>query len=384
MNKLKTSVLSLSLLTVMAGAAVAPALGTISANFYDVSQTLIKLIITLPALMIILTSVVFSVIITKWKPKTIIIMGLILYTLGGACAGLVNDIYVILFFRILLGIGVGLIMPLSTALLSILFEDSEQEKLMGYSSAMNNLGGIIATSLSGVLVAMNWRYSFLIYLLGFIVFFMILKNLPNIELHDTTDRDKKGITSISGKELKIILPYAISSFLLMIVFYALPSNFSMILSKTELVATSMIGLIMSVQNLTAFVIGLTLAKILSVFKKLTPYIGIVSIIVGYVLESLLASVPATVIGLICIGAGLGLFVPIINSQISHHIPRNKMASAMSVMSAFLFLGQFLSPIIIDFFVNVFHLQMIQAPYYIAIVGAAILFVFTLGLVKIKQ
>ncbi|HEY5562272.1 MAG TPA: hypothetical protein VIK72_11055 [Clostridiaceae bacterium] len=46
-------------------------------------------------------------------------------------------------------------MPLSTGLISYLFDKKEQSKLMGYSSAMNNLGGIIALSISGSLVSLN-------------------------------------------------------------------------------------------------------------------------------------------------------------------------------------------------------------------------------------
>ena len=53
------AILSLSLLTVMAGAAVAPALGTISEHFAGESGTLVQMIISMPALFIFLSSFVF-------------------------------------------------------------------------------------------------------------------------------------------------------------------------------------------------------------------------------------------------------------------------------------------------------------------------------------
>lgn len=67
-----------------------------------------------------------------------------------------------------------MIMPLSTGLLAFFFDKNEQSKLMGYSSAMNNLGGIIATSLSGILVSFNWRYSFSIYIMGLFVMILVV------------------------------------------------------------------------------------------------------------------------------------------------------------------------------------------------------------------
>ena len=56
---LAVSILSLSLLTVMAGAAVAPALGVIQAYFSGTSQTVVQLIISIPALFIVITNLCF-------------------------------------------------------------------------------------------------------------------------------------------------------------------------------------------------------------------------------------------------------------------------------------------------------------------------------------
>ena len=53
---LAPSILSLSLLTVMAGAAVAPALGVIRDHFSDSSPMFIQMIISIPALFIVITS----------------------------------------------------------------------------------------------------------------------------------------------------------------------------------------------------------------------------------------------------------------------------------------------------------------------------------------
>lgn len=185
MGKLKVTILSLSLVTVMSGAAVAPALGAIANYFSNTDPLLIKLIITLPALFIIFTSLLFSSLSSRLSSKTIAISGLFLYIVGGCGAGFVNNIYLLLAFRSILGIGVGLIMPLSTGLIAYFFDKNEQSKLMGYSSAMNNLGGVIATTLSGYLVSLDWRYSFTIYLLGLLVMIMVVEFLPKAEIRNT-------------------------------------------------------------------------------------------------------------------------------------------------------------------------------------------------------
>ena len=111
-----TAILSLSLLTVMAGAAVAPALGTIREHFSDSPDTVVQLIISMPALFIFLTSFIFPSFCKKYGLRTLVMTGLALYIIGGCGAALFDNIWIVLVFRALVGAGVGFIMPLSTGL----------------------------------------------------------------------------------------------------------------------------------------------------------------------------------------------------------------------------------------------------------------------------
>ncbi len=360
MGRLKATILSLSLVTVMSGAAVAPALGAIADYFSKTDPLLIKLIITLPSLFIIFTSLFFSLISSRLSSKTIAISGLIFYIIGGCGAGFVNNVYFLLAFRIILGIGVGLIMPLSTGLIAYFFDKNEQSKLMGYSSAMNNLGGIIATALSGYLVSLNWRYSFAIYLLGLLVMIMVIMFLPKAEMSRTKNKmDRETIRNIA--------PYVSVMFITMIVFYTVPSNFSIIVTKEKLVPTSLIGLLMSVQNMIAFITGLTLSVIVKKIGGYTKYFASAMMILGFLGLSFTGNIVMVIIGLIALGVGMGTLAPMLNAQISFHVDKEKMTSAMAIMSAMLYLGQFLSPILIDGIQSLLHLQGLQIPFYLAMI-----------------
>ena len=52
-KRVTATILSMSLLTVMAGAAIAPALGIIKAHFSQANDLLVQLIVSMPALLII-------------------------------------------------------------------------------------------------------------------------------------------------------------------------------------------------------------------------------------------------------------------------------------------------------------------------------------------
>lgn len=84
---LVVSILSLSLLTVMAGAAVAPALGVIQEYFADSSPVLVQMIISIPAIFIVITNSIFPRLCKRFGAKALTMIGLLLYTVGGCIAG---------------------------------------------------------------------------------------------------------------------------------------------------------------------------------------------------------------------------------------------------------------------------------------------------------
>ena len=48
-------------------------------------------------------------------------------------------------------------MPLSTGLLAYYFPPEQQAGLMGLSAAMNQMGGVVATLLAGLLANIQWN-----------------------------------------------------------------------------------------------------------------------------------------------------------------------------------------------------------------------------------
>ena len=108
---LMVAVLSLSLLTVMAGTAVAPALDVIREHFSDEPVALVQMVISMPALFIALTSPLFGRLAAKMTAKRLAVGALVLYVAAGAGAGLVDNLWAVLAFRALLGVSVGNLFP---------------------------------------------------------------------------------------------------------------------------------------------------------------------------------------------------------------------------------------------------------------------------------
>ena len=335
------TILSMSLLTVMAGAAIAPALGIIKQHFSAAPDLLVQLIVSIPALMIIVTSLFFRPISRRLHTRAIAILGLALYVISGVGCSFVKEIGILLAMRALLGVSVGLIMPLSTGLLAYYFPPSEMARLMGLSAAMNQMGGVVATLLAGLLATIEWNYAFLVYALGLLALLMVLIWLPNELL---ASHDKQGNPFKPAHLLKFH-PSVTGMFLLMLIFFIFPTNFAIVASQQTTLSSHAITIIMVCLDVVAFFVGLGFGHLMHIFRRPIKYFAPLCFLIGYGLY-LMAAVWAIILGSAFIGIAAGVGVPYLNTIASIKGGKTSATTVMPLLSAALYLGQFLSPVIV--------------------------------------
>lgn len=379
---LKVSILSLSLLTVMAGAAMAPALGVIREYFADEKTLLVQLIISMPALFIFLTSFVFPALARRFRTRTLVMIGLAFYTIGGCVAGVFSSIWLVLVMRALVGIGVGIIMPLSTGLLSFYFLPQEQEGLMGWSSAMNNMGGVVATLISGALAAVSWRISFLVYLMGLISIVLCAVFMPNDKMehesaNDGSDKDKASDRIPgAGAVFKSNYIYIIAMFIEMSVFFIYPANFAMVTAQAGEIPEKYTAAIMAIMmDLVAFFAGILFVKVKAAAGGSTKFVSPVLFIIGYILLGIVGGWPGVLIGSMCIGFANGEGIPLIISEASKKMGRMAATTVMPLISAALYIAQFVSPFIMSG-VRAVAGDAVNMPYYWGLALAVVFLIWS--------
>ena len=341
-KKLTDTILSMSLLTVMAGAAIAPALGVIKAHFTSAPELLVQFIVSIPALFIIITNLFFLNISRHYGTRAIALFGLVLYVASGAGCFLSNDIYVVLTLRALLGVSVGLIMPLSTGLLAYYYPPEQQAHLMGLSAAMNQMSGVVATLLAGLLSAIGWRWAFLVYLLGLIAVIMVALYLPDDHLGSA---NKRGIP-FQPRQLLKFHPSVNGMLLLMMIFFIYPTNFAITAEEQAGLSLTTTTLIMVGLDLVAFFAGMAFGQLMNIFREPMKYIAPVFFLIGYLFFAVAHSIMPLLIGAVFTGIANGVGVPYLNTIASIKGGRNSATTVMPLLSAALYMGQFLSPIIV--------------------------------------
>jgi MFS family permease len=338
---IRIAVLSLSLLTVMSGAAVAPAVADIIAYFPDASPLLGKMVLTTPALTIIPVALITGIMSRRVSQKRLVYVGILFYLVGGTGGGISHSIPFLLSMRAVLGIGVGILMPLSTGIIADFWSGYEKTKIMGLASASNNLGGIIATLLSGLLAAISWRASFLIYLLGIPVLILVLFFMPEQQPKQAQDK-QTGQGTVS---LGFYFMWGLGMFLLMVAFYTVPVNIALYIQENHLGDSRMAGLAMAILTASSFLTGLVFGRLNKSIDIWLPGLSLCIFALSFYGISAFPSLMPLFVCLALNGIGLGILVPLIMNGVTRKAEHTSGTAGTSVVTVFLFAGQFASPMI---------------------------------------
>lgn len=368
-SKVKISILSVSLLTLMAGAAVAPGLSEISRIFAGYSPTAIKLVISLPPLLIIPFSLLSGFLSSLTGKKNLLITGLLIYLVGGAGAAWADSLPLLLVFRAVLGMGTGIILPLSTGLIADFYEGDERAKMLGFSSASNCLGTILANIAAGVLVAINWHHIFYVYflavpVLGLVIAFIPVKASPTREASHRVRLPKE------------LAYWTAAAFLTMLAFFGVVTNLSMLMDSRNIGGPQASGLMFALNSLCMLISGALFLAVQKKFKNYYAPFMLFLMAAGYAGLVMAGSLPGLIVSIILSGLGTGLAFPFIMNKTSQYARENTSIIIMGIVSGGAFLGQFFSPLILDSMPIVFG-DSLSNVFWLLAWGAGIVFIVSL-------
>lgn len=353
---LKPTIISISMATVMAGAAISPALGLIADAFPEASPTTIKLVLTAPSLMIIPFSFLSSYLTSRFTKRSIIMVGLMIYMLGGMGPQLVSSIELLLALRLILGAGVGLVMPLSMSLINDYFTGKERTKMMGYNSAFSNFGGIITMLLAGWLATFGWRIPFNVYFLGLVIFVLIFFFLPKGEIQQPEQHKRKSRLPLA------VYGYSLAMGGIMLAYYSISTNIALFLEQNDIGGATLAGLVVSFTTVGGMITSLSLVHIEMTLKKFVIPVMLLGMGVAFFMLTFTNSVFLVILSVCLVGFGQGSLFPIIILKVLDVVPLHQSDQAVAWTSSFTFLGQFLSPIVLDGFGKLANADNIRFQY----------------------
>lgn len=343
----KTTILLASTLTVMAGATISPSLPAMQTHFADVANAdfWVRLVLTVPALFIVIGSPLAGQIVDKIGRKPLLLGAAILYGLAGSSGFVLNSLFAILAGRALLGLAVAGVMVSATTLIADYYQGDARASFMGLQAAFMGFGGVLFLSVGGFIAELSWRFPFLIYLFAWLLIPGIALTLYEPSRPEVTAEAAAALPTAQMPSKLLVLIYA-SVLVQQIVFYLIPVQLPFYLEQLSGAGATQTGLAIAFAVLFSALASMgygRLKKRLSFIKILAIAFGLIGL--GYAGIGLVSSYWLVLFVLIPTGIGLGLMMPNLNVWTANEVPDALRGRALGGLTTFMFLGQFLSPIV---------------------------------------
>ncbi len=334
---LKPTVLSLSLLTIVSTGAVAPALGEIGEFFASSDRTLVQLVAVMHAVALVPSLLLAGRAAERFSAKKAILGGLVLFSVSGIAGGFANNIWLLLFSRLLMGVGLGMVIPFSTSLISDLYEGEERTRMMGLSNSFNMLGGMFALALSGQLAFFSWRLPFLLYASGVPVMMMVAFFLPG-EVEGVKDLQPKG-----GSLPRNVYFVALGMYLFCVLFFILTPTLALHMKNNALGDVRVAGVALSFSTIGGFASGFVLPVTKRVFKKYLVPVMLTAMGAGFIVLSWFPTSVAVFAASLLIGFANRSVYPLFFLKATERTTPGASVKATALLSAMIYLGQFTAP-----------------------------------------
>ncbi|MBC8525194.1 MAG: MFS transporter [Chlorobium phaeobacteroides] len=346
MRLIKAVLLLSSAMTVMAGSIISPALPEISRHFSGAGDAVFtKLVLTMPAIMIAVCAPLAGHLSDMFGRRKLLIFSLFLYGVSGFSGFFLDDLFLLLVSRAILGIGVGGIMSAATALIGDLFSGDERAGFIGLQSGFMYIGGVVLVLFGGLLAEISWRAPFTAYLSAFAVLAMAIAGFKEPDKRLKSDKGTESVEESPVPLLAVSVIYVLV-FLLMIFYYMVLVQVPFILQERFGFGSAMTGLAISASALAGALSSLSypLIKRRLCYRNIYA-LGFGFVATGYLLIGSADSYPQLLAGLACAGFGNGMMMPNGSFWLMEVVPERVRGKAVGGFTGMIFLGQFLSPVV---------------------------------------
>lgn len=131
----------------------------------------------------------------RYGAKRVYLTSLVLFTLGSALCGLATTSTELILFRVLQGIGGGMILPIGQLMMADAAGPKRMGRVMSLVAVPMMLAPILGPTIGGLIVDnVSWRWIFYVNVpIGILAVFLGLRILPNVQRTKTDPLDVRGL-----------------------------------------------------------------------------------------------------------------------------------------------------------------------------------------------
>ncbi|MGY6653488.1 MFS transporter [Amycolatopsis sp. TRM77291] len=343
-RRARGTVLAAAPLTIMAAAIIAPSLPAMREVFSATpgSDLLVRLTLTVTSLAIAISAPLSGIVADRAGRRPLLLTGLSLYAISGTAGFFVDDLFLLLITRVGLGFAVGGIMTAVSTLITDWFSGERRASFLGLQQAFASLGGVVFLPLAGVLATVGWQAPFWIYSVSVIVAIFAITSLRE----PVRSRPTAGESERTRLPARVVGVYVLA-LVVTLAFYMAPTQLPFLLEGFGS-GPAVVGAVVAGSTLTSVAGALAFPRLrerLSPTAITTASVALMG--AGWLVIGTAGTVAQVVAGLLVGGFGVGFVVPNLNLRLADLARPAHRGRVLSGLVAGIFLGQFLSPLVVQ-------------------------------------
>lgn len=343
---------------------VLPVLGVLNEKYQQYGTSMVQLLQTIQYLLTIVGSLIIGWLTTKLSKKKITLMGLFIVGCCGVTPFFIDSFELLLFTRLLIGFGFGIISPMNTAIITEFIPQKERASYMGLHVVGMGIGSMIGNLLGGTLADVGYRYFYLVYVIAFLAMigvYVALIETPPVSVEKVSDM----------KLNKMVYVISFASFVHTMLINAFSTNIGIYILQSITENTSVTGRVTAVNAAFALMVGMFFAKISGLFKTYTMAFSIFAATAGFGVILFVPGMAGVYIGSALCGVSLSCFMAISSYLISISVEPEAVAKASGFFSIIGSVGGLIAPFFLGNIAKIIGGNTPQNQFTVAFIGMLI-------------
>lgn len=341
-------------------AAIAPALPGMAKQFSHIhgADLLVKLSLTVTSLFIGLVSPFTGMILDRFGRLQTLYISLLLFSISGLSVIFLENLHLILISRAVLGCALGAMVTTILTLIGDYYEGDQRKKMVGLQSSFIAIGGIVYLGGNGILADISWHLPFLIYGIGLALLPLVIMFCNEPDKKAENGDENSDVQSINPPFSLLQVGWIIFSALLVSIFFIMiHTQLPFMLKEIGYQKNTWFGVVAIAFNITAVITSLLYPWLRSRFSfSMIYFFMFFSFAIGYFIFGTCTAFLPLIVGALISGIGVGFIMPNTSLWLLNLTSPGVRGKTMGVMTFSMFLGQFLSPLLIQPLTNYGSLQ----------------------------
>lgn len=329
----------LSTIAIMHDMVIVPAIDGIFGQFYE-TENMVNYVISGPALVSVLAALVSGKVLQYISKKKWMLVGFAIFAVGAIFGVALENIYYMAAMRSLVGIGMGIVTVTNLAIISEVFTDENKRgSMMGiYNAALSVVASVLGL-VAGFFATTSWQSVFKIFLISIPIFIMIVIFIPKTspQRYEEEEGEKKPLPIKSVLALNVA--FLIFTTIYAVVYYKI----GIYVSENNIGNEAVVGMLASLGTVGSLVSCLIFGVVYSKLKRGTIIPAYALLTVGFLILILSKNVVSTAIACTLMGGAYGFGISYYNMRCTMIVPPSQIDNSISIVSATLGLGLFMSP-----------------------------------------